>query len=411
MGAKRNDRQGVHDRWTKLDPDTGNRVPSARHGTGLRWLARWVVGNREYSKAFARKIDAQEHLNSVVTKVNTGTYTDPNKAKASFRSVADSWLAAKKNSVKPKTYAGYKSILDVVVLPKWGDVAIGEIDHLTLQEWFSSLTDAGVNQRRKDKGLSESRISQTHQLMSSVFKFAIRSKLIAVNPADGIELARDTEESEERVYLSHADVNQLALACGRHQLLVLTLAYTGIRFGEAVALRAKYVTPGRIRVRSSVTEVAGLGLVEGKPKNHQERDVPVPAFLSDRLMAALPDDPDALVFPSLSGGFLRNSGEFRSAFQEARKTIGQHKLVPHGLRHTAASLAISAGANVKVIQRMLGHKSATMTLDLYGHLMPDDLGTVADALDRARADALRSTADQLRTGTGSRTLSVVPKLS
>ncbi|MET8779837.1 tyrosine-type recombinase/integrase [Nocardia sp. NPDC004654] len=68
-------------------------------------------------------------------------------------------------------------------------------------------------------------------------------------------------------------------------------------------------------------------------------------------------------------------------------------VVPHGLRHTAASLAISAGANIKVVQRMLGHKTATLTLDLYGHLFPDDLDTVAVGMDagaRAAADYLRT---------------------
>jgi integrase len=57
----------------------------------------------------------------------------------------------------------------------------------------------------------------------------------------------------------------------------------------------------------------------------------------------------------------------------------------HDLRHTAASLAISAGANVKVVQKMLGHASAAMTLDAYAGLFDDDLDTVALALDRARA--------------------------
>ena len=64
------------------------------------------------------------------------------------------------------------------------------------------------------------------------------------------------------------------------------------------------------------------------------------------------------------------------------------------LRHTCASLAISAGANVKVVQRLLGHKSAVLTLDRYGHLFPDDLDAVADAFDAAA----ESTADSLRTG-------------
>ena len=58
-------------------------------------------------------------------------------------------------------------------------------------------------------------------------------------------------------------------------------------------------------------------------------------------------------------------------------------MVPHGLRHTTASLAISAGANVKVVQRFLGHATAAMTLDRYGHLLSDDLAGVAEALGKA----------------------------
>lgn len=66
----------------------------------------------------------------------------------------------------------------------------------------------------------------------------------------------------------------------------------------------------------------------------------------------------------------------------------------HDLRHTCASLAISAGANVKVAQRLLGHKTAVLTLDRYGHLFPDDLDAVAGAFNLAAAtiaDALRTT--------------------
>jgi integrase len=72
--------------------------------------------------------------------------------------------------------------------------------------------------------------------------------------------------------------------------------------------------------------------------------------------------------------------------------VGIEGLTPHGLRHTTASLAISAGANVKVVHRMLGHATAAMTLDLYGHLLDDDLAAVADALGKA----MQTTAVSLR---------------
>ena len=105
----------------------------------------------------------------------------------------------------------------------------------------------------------------------------------------------------------------------------------------------------------------------------------------------LPKEPNAPVFPGLRGGLLPIE-DYRRAFDRARKQVGIEGLVPRGLRHTTASLAISAGANVKVVQRMLGHATAAMTLDLYGHLLDDDLSGVADALGKA----IETTAVSLR---------------
>jgi integrase len=69
-------------------------------------------------------------------------------------------------------------------------------------------------------------------------------------------------------------------------------------------------------------------------------------------------------------------------------------ITPHDLRHTAASLSVSAGANVKAVQRMLGHAKASMTLDVYADLFDADLDDAATNLDVA----IRSAAYPLRTG-------------
>jgi integrase len=87
------------------------------------------------------------------------------------------------------------------------------------------------------------------------------------------------------------------------------------------------------------------------------------------------------VFPRRHGGLLPIE-EYRRAFDKACAEVGIGGLVPHGLRHTTASLAIRAGASVKVVQRILGHATAAMTLDSYGHLLDDDLAGVADALGK-----------------------------
>ncbi|SNR59397.1 Phage integrase family protein [Blastococcus mobilis] len=95
--------------------------------------------------------------------------------------------------------------------------------------------------------------------------------------------------------------------------------------------------------------------------------------------------PSDFVFAAEKGGVLHLRNFRRKSFDPAVRAAGLDKLNPHALRHTAASLAIASGANVKVVQTMLGHQSATMTLDLYGHLLNDQLDEVADAMDAARA--------------------------
>ena len=92
---------------------------------------------------------------------------------------------------------------------------------------------------------------------------------------------------------------------------------------------------------------------------------------------------DDLVFTAHGGGPLRNSNFRRDVFDPAARDIGLTGLRPHDLRHTAASLAIAAGANVKAVQHMLGHASAAMTLDVYSVPFSDDLNAVAERLDNA----------------------------
>jgi integrase len=119
-----------------------------------------------------------------------------------------------------------------------------------------------------------------------------------------------------------------------------------------------------LTIRASATHVTGKGIVESTTTTRRARQVPVPGPVWDRLKDELPDDPSALVFPRLRGGLLPIE-EYRRAFDKGCAQVGIEGLVPHGLRHTTASLAISAGANVKVVQRMLGPATAVMILDFY----------------------------------------------
>jgi integrase len=125
------------------------------------------------------------------------------------------------------------------------------------------------------------------------------------------------------------------------------------------------------------------------PKSHSSRSVPFPEFLAESLARRCEGKKkDELVFVGPDGGVLR-SGNFRRRQFATSVALAQEAdadfpaISPHDLRHTAASLAVSAGANVKAVQRMLGHASAAMTLDVYADLFDDDLDAVALALHLA----------------------------
>jgi integrase len=144
----------------------------------------------------------------------------------------------------------------------------------------------------------------------------------------------------------------------------------------------------RLAVRKNAVRVGGKILL-GTPKSHEARTVPFPPFLTERLALLCTDNtPDQVLFgnglshqrtPSTRDGWLVY------ALKRAREVDPTFpRVTPHDLRHTAASLAVSAGANVKALQRMLGHASAAMALDVSADLFDDDLDSVAVALDQAR---------------------------
>jgi integrase len=197
--------------------------------------------------------------------------------------------------------------------------------------------------------------------------------------------------------LTHDEVRRLAEECpAPYDTLIRFLAYTGLRFGEMAALRVSDLDLDRRRVNvgANLVEVSGR-LHQDTPKSHRARSVPVPdsSWRRSAVRFRVGGGHD-LLFTTAAGTPLRNSNFRHHVFDPAVRRAGLQPLTPHDLRDTTASLAVAAGANVKVVQRMLGHASAAMTLDIYAGLFDGDLDTVADRLDEA---ATKRDADSVRT--------------
>jgi integrase len=175
----------------------------------------------------------------------------------------------------------------------------------------------------------------------------------------------------------------------RLRAAVTVAAGVGLRRGEVLGLSLDRVDFLRrqLTVDRQLLKVTGSADAFGPPKTRASlRTVPVPDIVLEDLsrhVAKHPSEPDGLVFVNARGrawSYSRFAEVWRAAAVQAGLPEGTRF---HDLRHHTASLLIAAGCSVKVVQRQLGHASATETLDTYGHLWPTDEDRVRAAVNRA----------------------------
>lgn len=349
------------------------------HRTGKpRYLVRYRMpdGRQSTKRGFTTKRDAEQWLTDVEGAKQRGEFVALSAGRAPLRAVAVPWLEVKRATVKPSTFDGIVGAWTHHVWPRFGDVPLYRIAPSHIEAWVAELA----------RSKSPTVVRRAHAMLAQVLDSAVRDRLLVANPARGIALPR-VRTSAHR-YLSHTEVRDVAQHAGRHEALVYVLAYGGLRWGEAVALRGRDVTGARVRVDRAVVPTKS-GWQVGTPKTHERRTLYLPAFVARMLPEAAPD---ALLFPADRGEYLRTPGKVqrgrRQWWQQAIEDAGLEYLRIHDLRHTAASLTVQSGAHVKAVQRMLGHRSAAMTLDRYSELWDSDLDAVAGALDEAREKAL-----------------------
>ncbi len=347
-----------------------------------------------------------------MASVNDGDYIDPQLGKVSVNGLAATWLEGKKGTVKPKYWGDLESSWRVHVAPKWARRQVGTIRYSEVQAWVSAMSAER----------SATIVRRAYDVLNGVCKLAVKDGVMRKNPCEGVQLPRKTHKArtyltveqllaladaagehraviltlgfcglrfgelralrvedvhKARTYLTVEQLLALADAAGEHRAVILTLGFCGLRFGELRALRVEDVDVERSRllVRHSVVRVNGV-YIEGLPKTHERREVPVaPSVMNVILGECVGKQHDDLLFPGNAHGrwLVEQSARGKGWYARAIAVAGVPPLTMHDLRHTAASIAISSGANVKAVQRMLGHKTAAMTLDTYADLFDTDL--------------------------------------
>jgi integrase len=346
------------------------------HGKRYRVRYRKPDGRQTDKRGFKTKRDAEAFAAELEVSKMRGEYVAPSLGRVTVGELSADWLTRKEQSTAPSHYRMLESAYRVHVAPRWGGVSVADVDTLGVESWIAAMGRDGAGATVVLRALG---------VLSGILSDAVKAKRLAVNPAKGVEgLPRKT--AKRRVYLTAGDVDRLADESGEHRALVLALAYCGLRWGEAIGLRVRDVEflRRRLIVNENAVQIGNRHAV-GPTKGRVARSVPVPEFVLDELSLLCKDKrPDALVFGASDGGYLPRPKSSNGWFTRAVKRAGLQAITPHDLRHTCASLAVSASGNVLALQRMLGHRSAKITLDCYADLFDADLDAVAAALDRAR---------------------------
>jgi len=346
--------------------------------------------------------DAERELTKLLNSRNDGTLID--SSKVTVAQFLDRWEQdwARVN-LGAKTFERYSELLTGHVRHQIGAVLLQKLTPAALASLYSQLLQSG-RKRPADKqsaGLSANTVGYVHRVLHRAFGHAVTWGLIATNPASAVEPPRvKRDEIEILTEAQVKEVLQKLRGTALHLIALLGLS-TGMRRGELLALRWKNVDldAGRIHVEQSLEQTkgkAGVALRLKQPKTRHGRRT---LSLSQSAISALREHRkkqaeqrlalglgkeagDALVFRHLDGSPLIPHS-ITTQWSRFAKRSGLAGVTLHAWRHTHASQLISSGMDVLTISRRLGHASASITLDVYGHLFHSSDDLAAAVFDKA----------------------------
>jgi integrase len=345
----------------------------------VRYRARIKFHGREVAtRVFERRRDAEAWEREQKRRLHLGEWFDPRRGRVPLESVAEEWLSSRR-AVKRRTRETDESTWRLHVEPRFGDRPVSSITTAEVEQWVGSLVSAGH---------SASSVNRYLATLRSVLNHAVRDSRITVNPAAFVRPPSGAHTRREGRFLTLAQLWALRDACAApYADVVPVLGLAGLRWGELAGLQVGdlLALPGAgLRLQRTVLASRADGqLFIDSLKNNRARSVPLVADLVPIVAGwATGKRPADLLFAAPAGGPLSEANWKRSVgWTKAIQAIGMPGLRVHDLRHTAASVWLGAGADPKVVQRILGHASAAMTMDLYGHLIDQNLWDAAKRID------------------------------
>jgi len=305
------------------------RLPSSR------WRARFTgPDGKRRSSTFKTKADARAWLSTQQADVVRKAWRAPEAGKRTVGAYATDYVG--RTDLRESTRDLYGGLWDRHLLDAWSDVPVADITPQRVRAWHADAT----------KTTRPTALAQSYRLLRSILNVAVADEVIVSNPCR-LRSAGTPKPSRPARSLTTGEVIALSKAVpARYSALVLVLAFAGLRFGEATALRRRDISLDgqQVSVERSVRYVAGRWLVGAPKTDAGRRTVALPGFVSAALAEHLaeyaPEDADALVFGTASGRFVARQN-FATTFRRAAEAVALPPVRVHELRHTGSTLAVA----------------------------------------------------------------------
>ena len=354
------------------------------------WIAR-LRGpqGRAISKTFTKKVDAVRWEADQLAARERGQLVDPRDSRVTLQVYFDDW------SQRQLWEKGTHRAMDLAVRTcSFSGVQLGKIRRSHVEAWVKTMSE----------DLAPATVRTRYNNVRNVLRAAIRDRMIASDPSDGVVLPRQRRREAAMVIPSSDELRAIFDAASDDFRPFLYLcSFAGLRLGEAAALQVGDIDFLRrtIKVRRQVQRAGGKDVEIRPPKFGSERDVYVPEAILRVLSAhiarrRLAGAADAWLFTGETGNLPPHQNTVGTVTRRTFKRAGVTGYTLHSLRHFFASGLIAAGCDVVTVQKAMGHSSAATTLRVYAHLWP----TAEDRTRQAVADLMQNVDEPRSEATG-----------
>ncbi|MEC5422071.1 site-specific integrase [Virgibacillus sp. C22-A2] len=336
--------------------------------------------------------EAQRKLSEFETEVYSKTHIDTKETP--FSAFVELWKTNYGYSkIERRTLENYENSLASSIIPYFGSMKMNKIKTLHIVEFF-----------RKEEEAGRATLEMKYFILSNIFRHAKLWGIIETNPMEGIE--KPKYKKNERDPYNDKEIETLLerikMQPTQHQLIIKLAVLGALRRGEVIGLTDDVIDfeNNQITVKQTIQYTKRDGLYMKGTKKEDTRTITIPEFLMRELedyykerlefkekMANLWEG-----FKDQDGNklFMLFSNEYGKPYTPNAVTRFWHRFLDrtdlrriafHDLRHSAVSYALRHGVNIKVIQKRLGHKNITTTLNTYAHVTDDDDKEVSDILN------------------------------